>query len=636
MASIKRNLAPTSNQLIRVRRRYGALLLFVAALFFALATSAQAQQPTSSPPYDPAQVTIPLAPPEARAGRASYVQNCAPCHGILGNADGPTAADLPSPATAFADPAAVRELSPGMLFHTTKYGRLEALMPPWGNQLTDSQIWNTVAYAWGLHTSEEAVANGALLYAESCASCHGEGGAGDGPEATGELSDFTDLAYVTFRSQADWSAGWQSAHPEIGDQWALAEQEAVLEYIRTFSYTPSWAPAFQPGSGAISGQATFGVTREPVAAGQVVRLDAYLNFEPVASFTTTVGAGGVFAFENLAVNPEITYIASASLEGMSYSSDLISLSPESPTATAGISVYETTDDPSSLRISRLHWIVDSQPGALVVAQIYAIGNDGERTFVGQTLAGTAEPVTAGLYVPPEAVEITFENGELGNRFQRVGDMIYDTLPIIPGAGTRQIVVQYALPYNGTTYDVTQRFDYPVDQLTLLVADVPNLQVDAPTLSAGGVQDIQGSSYQIFSQQNLAAGDVALNMRGLLERGTVDPRSVTTAADGTAATMATILPPMEEWVTWLMLGLVAAALVAALGVALQSGSLAFTHSRQDLNQLRQSLIEQIAQVDDQHALGALTDSAWLRQRSLLKAQLVDVMRRLEHGRRSTAT
>jgi hypothetical protein len=101
-------------------------------------------------------------------------------------------------------------------------------------------------------------------------------------------------------------------------------------------------------------------------------------------------------------------------------------------------------------------------------------------------------------------------------------------------------------------------------------------------------------------------------------------------------MATILPPMESWVTWMMIALVAAALLAALGVALQRGSLAFSYSRQDLSQLRSGLIEQIAALDDRHAVGGMTDSAWLRERALLKAQLVDVLRRMDYGRRSPGT
>lgn len=58
--------------------------------------AAQDQAVRESPPYDPAQVTVPISPPFAAVGRASYLENCAPCHGETGLADGPTAADLPA------------------------------------------------------------------------------------------------------------------------------------------------------------------------------------------------------------------------------------------------------------------------------------------------------------------------------------------------------------------------------------------------------------------------------------------------------------------------------------------------------------------------------------------------------------
>ncbi|MBK8799837.1 MAG: cytochrome c [Anaerolineales bacterium] len=185
--------------------------------------SGQDQGVRESPPYDRAQVAVPANLPFAAAGRASYLENCAPCHGEQGLGDGPTVADLPSPPTAFADQAAMWELSPAMLFHTTKFGRLQKLMPPWSNQLTDDEIWNTVAFAWSLHTEEAATAAGALLYAESCAACHGDAGAGDGPEAEGNLNDFTDLADTTLPARPiGWPAGMLRT-PELGGLVADAE-----------------------------------------------------------------------------------------------------------------------------------------------------------------------------------------------------------------------------------------------------------------------------------------------------------------------------------------------------------------------------------------------------------------------------
>ncbi len=590
-----------------------------------LPVAAQDQPARTSPPYDPTQVTVPTTLPFAAAGRASYLENCAPCHGETGLADGPTAADLPGPATAFADAAALWERSPAQLFHTTKFGRLEKLMPPWANQLTDDEIWNTVAYAWSLHTDADRYAAGAQLYAESCAACHGVTGAGDGPEATGEVNDFSDLAYTTFVSQAAWLEGWQTAHPDIGADWTQTQKEDVLEYIRTFSYIPPWASPYRPGAGVITGTVTFGPDAPQQLEGGNVFLDAYLGFDQIASFTATVGADNTFRFTDLAVDPNITYLATALADGISYSSGMVSLTPEQPTATTNVTIYAVTDSPDAIRINRAHWILESQPGALVAVQIYLVGNDGERTFVGRTVEGVDVPVTVGFPVPADAVELSFENGALGDRFRRVGDMVYDTMPVVPGENSQQIIMQYAIPHDGSTLDLKQEFAYPVDSLSLLIANYPNLRVDAPALTFDSIQTIQGAEYQVWGQTGFGPGVVEVKLQGLLEQGAVDPRAATSSSAGQ---LATIDPPMEAWSTWVMIALVGAIMVGVVGVALQRGTLTPVTTRQELHTLRNTLLTQIAQLDDQHALGQISDADWLRRRADLKAQLMDVVRRLE--------
>ena len=46
--------------------------------------------------------------------------------------------------------------------------------------LTETQRWDVVAHIWQSNTTKEALANGQRLYAQNCAACHGEKGAGDG------------------------------------------------------------------------------------------------------------------------------------------------------------------------------------------------------------------------------------------------------------------------------------------------------------------------------------------------------------------------------------------------------------------------------------------------------------------------
>jgi mono/diheme cytochrome c family protein/plastocyanin len=54
--------------------------------------------------------------------------------------------------------------------------RKESVLSP----LNDEEIWDLVAWVWAQNTSPEALQTGVRLYAQNCAACHGETGAGDG------------------------------------------------------------------------------------------------------------------------------------------------------------------------------------------------------------------------------------------------------------------------------------------------------------------------------------------------------------------------------------------------------------------------------------------------------------------------
>lgn len=612
-----------------------AMLLVVLAPLAAPAAVVAQDQPSGqaiapSPDYDPTQVSVPLSPPMARAGSTIFQENCAPCHGPEGLGNGPSAAKLNAAPTAFADATVMNAVSPAQMFFATKYGRMQKMMPPWRQSLDDNQIWNAVAFAWSLHTQQKAVDAGKELYAANCASCHGETGKGDGPETQNTIVDFSDPQYAVFKSQADWQSGWEAEHPQIGKDWSAEDRSNVLEYIRTFSYLPPWESPYKPGTGVISGAVVPNASASTPVEGMPIALEAYIGFDQIAAFTSTVSAGGVYTFENLSTDPSIAYVASVGYDGISYSTDFVNLAPITPTLQTTITVAGTTEDPAGINITRAHWIMDHQPGALLVGEIYTFGNSGDSTYIGRKVEGMNEPGTLELHVPDGATEITFDNGALGERFQQVGNTIYDTLPVIPGIDTRQIVLRYAIPYNGTSLDIKQDFPYPVEQLSLLIADIPGLKVDAPELESGGVQDLSGQSFQIWRKSGFDPQTVEIKMAGLLSENSADPRAAAAASnDGsTTAELGAAPPPLESWVTWVMMALVAAGLLAVVGIALRrsSGTLAPAAAGQE--ELHAQLVSQIALLDDQHALGQISDADWSARRAYLKAQLINVMQQQE--------
>ncbi len=619
------------------------LLWFTIALLLGtglLVVPSHAQQP--SPTFDPTQVTTPPDPPVALFGEAIYQQRCASCHGAEGGGDGPVAAQLPGPATAFADPDAIWTRTPAQLFHTTKFGRLQNLMPPWQNELSDAEIWQAVAYAWSLHTSEAETSAGAELYAANCAACHGPEGAGDGPDAPVDLVNFRDLDYAIANSQADWLAAWQAAHPDVGAAWDDAEKRSVLEAIRTFSYTPPWGATYQPGTGLLRGTLLPGsadatvitdmITGTSMITDTVVTLEVYAGFSAVTTLTTTVDATGNFTFTELATDPNLNYLATTTYADIRYNSELLAFT-ESQELAAAITLYATTDDATAIQMNSIHWIIDPRPGAVVMVEVYSVNNSADRTYVGREIDGLPQLATVAIPVPAAAEDLGFENGLLGGRFQRVGDMAYDTAPILPGQDARQIIMRYLLPEQNGTASVTRTFDQAVPQMSLLVAELPGLEIEIPGFALASRETFQEQTYQLWRPEVGSPSEMTIRLTGLLGAGEQDPRAMPGAVGETATTtagVATVAAPLlAMWTPWALVAMLVVGLIGAVGWSLQRGRLHAAATGAQRGNERALLIEQIAQLDDQRAAGEVSDSAWQQQRARLKAQLLELAAQERH-------
>jgi hypothetical protein len=336
----------------------------------------------------------------------------------------------------------------------------------------------------------------------------------------------------------------------------------------------------------------------------------------------------MFEFTELSVEPGLVYLASADHAGIRYTSPLIELSAGAPAASTVLTVYETTDEPPAIHIERAHWIIESQPGALLVGQILTFGSDGDRTFVGQRVEGVDVPVTVALQLPPGATQIAFDNGALGERYRQVGDTIYDTAALAPGAATQQIIVRYLLPYAGDSIEFSQEFLYPVALINLLVADLPGMTATVSGLEGGDPQDFQGRIYRIWQGADLPANsEVQIALSGLPPAGAAD---LGVAPDAAAALPGVAAAGFAPWMAWLMGGLTVAALAGVLLWSWRAGRVQTGSRGQELVRQRDELVRQIAQLDDLHALGALDQASWQQQRAALKARLLETALQLSES------
>src|SRR6185369_10780258 len=128
------------------------------------------------------EAIYPPAPPSAAHGRQLFAENCAPCHGVQADGQGPNAAKLtPRPAN-FTDAEFMARETPFSFFNIITAGKGTAAMPAWGDVFTLQERWDLVSFLYTVRVNATQLAEGQGLYLRDCAGCHGASGDGRGAQ----------------------------------------------------------------------------------------------------------------------------------------------------------------------------------------------------------------------------------------------------------------------------------------------------------------------------------------------------------------------------------------------------------------------------------------------------------------------
>jgi len=576
------------------------VLLACTLLAAVLAMPASAQETSAT-----------ATPPQPLAGAASYAQNCAPCHGETGQGDGPSASGLGVPAAKLGDKQLAASKSLAEWFDITKNGNMQRMMPPWRERLTDQEIWDTVAYAWTLHTSAGEVELGQQVYEANCASCHGPDGRG--AASPPGVPDLTDFAATSSVSQVTWAqavAAGKGEMPGFADKLSAEEQAAVLEYTRGLSFGGRlFRGPLAKGTGVITGTVTNETTGEPLP-GLTVELGIFDTTALLGQQTAVSDANGVYSFTELDTDPGLAYVVRTDYPaGVPYNTDFVSFGEGETSKELSLAVFETTNEAASLRTNRVHYIVEFESGRALIAELLLFSLDGNRTYIGDGNAVLRVSLPAGA----QNVEIDGDDGS--GRFELTGEGFVDRLPLRPGTNVRQLLFRYSLPYTGGQFDLVHTLAYPAANVNALISDVGQ-QVSSPQLASQGVRATENGGYHNLLGQNLAAGQqVLIRMTNLPTAGGV-------AAAGTTGSGG-----VNPWLLAALIGLAAGGAVALILLPIVRGRSAGTGAAVAAAGATQAdLVDALARLDLAYEAGELNETAYRDQRLRLKAQLSDLLRR----------
>lgn len=263
----------------------------------------------------------------------------------------------------------------------------------------------------------------------------------------------------------------------------------------------------QPAMGRVEGVVkNLTAGGEPLAGIPVV-LRLLQDFQPVQTFTSTVASGGHFAFHDVPLVEGRSYIATLEYQNVTYGSSLVSYDGSGEVIELHVDAYEATSDPGSIAIGRLHVVVDFFPGAMRVSELYILDNHTDQVFAGAT--GNPDDGTLELPLPAGAVNSNVERGmgetmvPATNSVIRTEGGYQDTLPVRPGRGSQQLIVEFEIPYDGEAL-VSHPLPYPAESVSLFLPDV-GLVVESDLLAEEGMLEMGGQRLLQWDATGVPAG-----------------------------------------------------------------------------------------------------------------------------------
>ena len=510
----------------------------IAAGLATLAVQAPVALGQASPPW-------PAEPPDAERGLAVYAEHCAACHGSTGRGDGALVDQLPAPPLDLAAAGRRRSVAPADDFQTVTEGRLDRMMPPFAAALTDEQRWDVVVALRSFAETPHAIARGRAVWAIRCATCHGlpvggEAGnlavtgtarlgdfaalgafadealgarlVGTGPEDMAEpLASAEIAASATSGPAVPMAPAAALAHASAQDGLPPSGRADVLAYVRSLGFRALGAAGLA-ASARLRGAVVNATTGSaPVTEGLVI-LTARGGTVPEPAITSTVDAGGAFAFDDVVAGDDVVYEAVVVHDGARFAATSaisvprawapglgLSLPGASPAGAAAeshdVGTLKVWDVDRGLVVEAalLHTVVApiAERGVLEIVERWVLVNGSDRA---------AADVRVSL--PDGARSVRFADARLAEARVEPGAFV---LPLALPPGEHEAVVVYDVPYAGRSAELARPLLQDVADASLTALG-ESVVVDATGIAASEAVTIGRAAGRRYRFDALEAGD----------------------------------------------------------------------------------------------------------------------------------
>ncbi|MBK9125796.1 MAG: cytochrome c [Chloroflexi bacterium] len=438
-------------------------VLAVLVLWAAVGCSGLGGEPevvsTLRPAPSLAAPATPIADPMA-AGAQIFAARCATCHGPQGRGDGDLVAsgqidNIPD----MTDPTRRPGVTLEDYYEIITNGRIENLMPPWRDALSEDERRAVAQYAYSLID---------LVALE--------------PASTPE---------VTAVASTDTSTDSQPEATETGTDSASEAPSSV-------------------GFGTVEGTINVGTAGAALPEGLETRLFVFSMAGEEVLANTAVAEGGRYRFEDVPIDPQYVYMTSTTYNEVTFVSDMQTggdAVPETGLLDMPLTIYDVTSDPADLAIDLLlHQAAPREDGTLEVLLVTQIENLSDKVYRQATFVQPNRYGVVPIQLPAGAVPIGLDSQRY--IWDQASSTVIDTLPVVPG--TDHIIhVSYVMPFDEGGTTLTFNVDYPMTNQPELMLVPGQFRVESEQFQSQGTLQFSGGTFEDYVGNPLNAGDLLI-------------------------------------------------------------------------------------------------------------------------------
>lgn len=382
-------------------------------------------------------------------------------------------------------------------------------------------------------------------------------------------------------------------------------------------------------TGVLLGRVVNGSAGGVAVADVPVTLLPVTNTGPGQRQSTTTGSDGRFRFDGLSTGAGSYFVVWAEFEGARYQQGPFQFAPGATELPVELAVYLPTETDPGIRLTRQVVVIVPSPAQrqLNVVTLVDVDNPSPYAYIGPQVGQQRQTLRFGFPAGSRGLQVI--EGIQVNAVARTADGFADTLPVRPGQTT--IVFQYLVDYldNGLLFRLPTY--HPTQELSILLAE-GDWTLTADRLRRGGMVEQGGQRFQSYTATSLEPGQeirAVIQGQGLTSQALANQTLFTVAVGGAIAVVTVVAvatPLVRRRRSRADARPRPRTVLASQSVqAPPRGEAPPSLTIEPRAEERDALIAAIADLDDRHEAGELSDEEWARLRAAKKAALVVLLR-----------